>query len=292
MKKNYSVQKESAVPKYIGFIVLMAFVFMLGWNAGVNHTGVKQGVTPQTTVTSPNGQAEKVSMEVFWDAWNLLSANYVDPHALVTEEMVFGAIKGMVKSVNDPYTTFMTPKENKEFRESLGGHLEGIGAELTLRNGVLTVISPLKGSPAQAAGLQPEDIIYKVNDEFTEDMSLEQAVMKIRGPGGTHVTLTVIRKNRNEPIEIKIIRAMINVNSIDWEMKGEIAILEINQFGDSTNQEFNKAVSDILVKRPAGIILDLRYNGGGIFGRCHRYNFRILRKRKSRHHQKTKSRRG
>jgi len=263
MKRTYSGKETSSTPKYIGFAVLLAFVFMLGWNSGVNHYQIKQGLNPQTTITAPSGQAETINMQLFWDAWNILSSNYVDPHALVTEDMIFGAIKGMVASVNDPYTNFMTPKENKEFQESLQGHLEGIGAELTLRNGMLTVISPLKNSPAQKAGLQPEDIIYKVDDETTEDMSLEQAVMKIRGERGSAVILTVLRENHSEPIDIRIVRDMININSIDWKMKDDIAIIEINQFGDTTKQEFSKAISDILLERPKGVILDLRYNGGG-----------------------------
>ena len=263
MTNPYSNKKPSSTPKYIGLFMLMVFVFMLGWNAGVSHNQLQQGIAPKTTVTSPTGQAETINMQVFWDAWNILSSNYVDPHALVTEDMVFGAIKGMVASLGDPYTNFMTPKENREFQESMQGHLEGIGAELTLRNGFITVISPLKSSPAQRAGLQPEDIIYEVDGTSTENMTLEEAVMKIRGEKGSVVVLTILRKNYNEPLTIRITRDMININSIDWEMKGDIALVEINQFGDTTKQEFSKTVSEILLKRPKGIILDLRYNGGG-----------------------------
>lgn len=263
MKKSYTSKESSSTPKYIGLFVLMAFVFMLGWNAGVSHKRLQQGMDPKTTITSPLGQAETINMQLFWDAWNILSSNYVDPHALVTEDMIFGAIKGMVASVKDPYTNFMTPKENREFQETLQGHLEGIGAELTLRNGMLTVISPLKNSPAQKAGLQPEDIIYEVDGNSTENMTLEQAVMKIRGEKGSIVVLTVLRRNYSEPIEIRIVRDTININSIDWEMQGDIAVIEINQFGDTTKLEFSKAVSEILLERPKGVVLDLRYNGGG-----------------------------
>lgn len=263
MKRIYPGKESSSVPKYLGLALLMCFVFILGWNSGVNHYQVKQGLAPQTTVSTPSGQPETINMQLFWDAWNILSSNYVDPHALVTENMIYGAIKGMVASVGDPYTNFMTPKENKEFQESLQGHLEGIGAELTVRNGMLTVISPLKNSPAQKAGLQPEDVIYKIDDTSTEDMSLEQAVMKIRGQKGSTVLLTVIRKNHSEPVDIRIVRDTISVNSIDWKMKDGVAIIEINQFGDTTKQEFSKAVSEILLKRPKAVVLDLRYNGGG-----------------------------
>ncbi|MDH5596787.1 MAG: S41 family peptidase [Candidatus Peregrinibacteria bacterium] len=261
--KHYGSKKSSEAPKLIGLTILVAFVFMLGWNAGISHSQQGQGIRSEKTVTTASGTTETVNMQLFWDAWSILSANYVDPHALVTQEMVYGAIKGMVRSVDDPYTTFMTPKENKEFQDSLQGHLEGIGAELTLRNGLLTVISPLKGSPAQAAGLQPEDVIYMVDDESTENMSLEEAVMKIRGPKGTKVKLTVLRKSRNEPLDLFITRDVINVNSIEWEIIDGIALIEINQFGDTTRTEFSKAVSEILSSRPDGLILDLRYNGGG-----------------------------
>lgn len=263
MKKNYNSKGSSNILKYIGFLVLITFVFMLGWDAGMNHYEVKQGLSSQTSITNPSGQTENVNMQLFWDTWNILSSNYVDPHALITENMIFGAIKGMVASLNDPYTAFMTPKENKEFRESLQGQLEGIGAELTLKNSMLTVISPLKNSPAQKAGLQPEDVIYKIDDVTTEDMTLEQAVMKIRGQKGSTVTLSVLRKNIKDPINLKIIRDSININSVDWKMKGKIAVIEINQFGDTTKDEFSKDVSQILLERPKGVILDLRYNGGG-----------------------------
>jgi len=262
MRRSYP-NKESAAPKYIGFFVLILFVFMLGWNVGVNHTYTRQGIGPQTAVTNSYGEIETVNMELFWDAWNILSGSYVDPSALDPQKMVYGAIKGMVASIKDPYTNFMTPKENKEFQENLQGLLEGIGAELTLRNGMLTVISPLKNSPAKAAGLQPEDIIYKVDGELTEDMSLEEAVMSIRGEKGTTVTLTILRKSLAEPLDIKIVRDTININSIDWSFEGNVAIIEINQFGDNTKTEFSKAISAVLAKRPIGVVLDLRYNGGG-----------------------------
>ncbi|MBU0727945.1 S41 family peptidase, partial [Patescibacteria group bacterium] len=263
MKRNYSPTKESIAPKFIGLIVLVIFVFILGWNVGANRMSQQQGTSTTKSVTSPYGETETVNMQLFWDTWNILSSKYVDPPLLDTQKMIYGAIEGMVDALGDPYTTFMTPKENKEFQDSLEGTLEGIGAELTLRHGLLTVISPLKGSPAKSAGLQPEDIIYMVNGEPTEEMTLEQAVMKIRGKKGTSVILTVIRKGGSEPIDLTIVRDTININSVDWEMIDDIALIEINQFGNNTMWEFSKAINDILNRRPAGIILDLRYNGGG-----------------------------
>lgn len=258
-----SQKKQSSSPKILGFVILLFFVFMLGWNVGVNHTYQQQGIDSSNVVISPYGETETVNMQIFWDTWNILNGKYVDPHVLDSQEMIFGAVGGMVNALEDPYTGFMTPKENKEFQDSLEGTLEGIGAELTLRNGMITVISPLKGSPAKAAGLQPEDIIIEVDGEAASDMTFEQVVMKIRGEKGTAVVLTILRKTEQEPLDISIIRDQININSVDWEMKDGIAIIEVNQFGNGTRYEFSKAVNDILNQRPEGAILDLRYNGGG-----------------------------
>lgn len=261
MKKKYGPPETSSAPRYLGLFIVVALVFGLGWNAGVKHAQAEPD--QENRVNNANGTAENVNMSLFWEAWGTLTGNYVDPQSLVTQEMVYGAIKGMVAAVGDPYTVFMTPKENREFQESLEGHLDGIGAELTLKNGLLTVISPLKNSPAQKAGLQPEDVIFLIDDESTEEMTLEQAVLKIRGQKGTKVKLTVLRKNVSDPIELEITRQTININSIDWNMDGDIAVIGINQFGDTTKAEFDKAVSEILLKNPKGVVLDLRYNGGG-----------------------------
>jgi carboxyl-terminal processing protease len=259
----YLPKQKSSTPKYIGFMVLLFFVFTLGWNVGVNHVNQQKKIVSTNLVISPLGELETIDMRLFWDTWNILNGKYVDPHTLDSQEMVYGAIRGMVSALDDPYTTFMTPKENKEFQDSLEGTLEGIGAELILRHGLLTVISPLKNSPAKKAGLQPEDIIIAVDGESTEDISLEQAVTKIRGEKGSPVTLTISRKKHNEPIDITITRETINIESVTWAMEDNIAIVELNQFGNNTKQEFSKTINEVLNERPDGMVLDLRYNGGG-----------------------------
>lgn len=264
MQKNpYLHHSSSNTPKILGFIILVVFIFALGW-----HVGAGQSRQGQTTFATEKqmGQgigSDKVDMQLFWDVWGLLAGRYVDPNALDYKNMIYGAIRGMVFSLGDPYTTFLTPKENREFQESMNGTLEGIGAELTLRDGLITVVSPLKGSPAKLAGIQPEDVILKVNDEDVQDFTLEQVVMKIRGPKGTKVKLTLGRKGESEPFDVEIVRQTININSVEWKMVDNIAHIELNQFGGKTKEEFTKAISEILLKRPKGIVLDLRYNGGG-----------------------------
>jgi carboxyl-terminal processing protease len=261
-KSNYLIKENSSAPKIIGLIILILFVFALGWHVGVNQAGQNSNVL-NTGTTQVGTSDEKVDMKLFWDVWALLASKFVDPQALDFKEMIYGSIKGMVFSLNDPYTTFLTPKENKDFQNGLEGTLEGIGAELTLRNELITVVSPLKNSPAKKAGLQPEDVILKIDGVDVNEYSFEQAVLKIRGPRGTKVILTISRKGLDEPIDLAITRETININSVDWKMKENFALIEINQFGNKTQDEFSKAISEILPKRPSGIILDLRYNGGG-----------------------------
>ncbi len=264
MKDHYlPLKKQSSVPKLIGLVVLIFFVFLLGWNVGVNHSYRNQGIDTKSVVMTPYGGIESVNMQLFWDTWNILSGRYVDPHMLDTQKMIFGATKGMVEALGDPYTVFMTPKENKEFQDIMEGTLEGIGAELTIKNGLLTVISPLNDSPAKKAGLQPEDVIYKIDGELVEDMTFEQAVLKIRGVKGTKVILTVLRKGHDEPIDLSMTRNTINIKSVDWQMKDNIAVIEINQFGNNTKTEFSNIINEMLAKSPKGLVLDLRYNGGG-----------------------------
>jgi carboxyl-terminal processing protease len=264
MKHNpYLHNKPSNTPKVLGLIILVAFVFALGWNVGAGQVRQKTGSFPAEQQSSQISSSDKVDMQLFWDVWSLLASKYVDPTILDYKNMIYGSIRGMVYSLEDPYTTFLTPKENKDFQESMNGTLEGIGAELTLRDGMITVVSPLNGSPAKKAGLQPEDVILKVNDEDVQDFSLEQVVMKIRGPKGTKVKLTLGRKGQGEPFDMEIIRETININSVEWKMTDGIANIKLNQFGGKTKDEFTKAISEIQLKRPTGIILDLRYNGGG-----------------------------
>jgi len=264
MKHNpYLHQKTTNTPKVLGLIILVAFVFALGWNVGAGQVRQKAGTFPTDQQTSQISSSDKVDMQLFWDVWSLLASKYVDPSIMDYKNMIYGAIRGMVYSLEDPYTTFLTPKENKDFQESMNGTLEGIGAELTLRDGMITVVSPLNGSPAKKAGLQPEDVILKVNGEDVQDFSLEQVVMKIRGPKGTKVKLTLGRKGQGEPFDMEIVRETININSVEWKMVDGVADIKLNQFGGKTKDEFTKAISEIQLKRPTGIILDLRYNGGG-----------------------------
>ncbi|QQR83348.1 S41 family peptidase [Candidatus Peregrinibacteria bacterium] len=264
--KTVSNQHRShdPIPKFLGLVILVSFVFVLGWHVGLNQKNT-QGLDLLSRGVNSAQTKESVNLDLFWKVWQTLADDYVDPNALVTQEMVYGAISGMVYALDDPYTAFFTPKENQEFQNDLEGTLDGIGAELTIRNHLITVVSPLKNSPAKQAGLLPEDVILQVDGEDVADLSLEQVVRKIRGPRGTKVVLTIARASSPQPISISINRKTIHVDSVDWHMEEDIAVVELSKFGSQSSDEFSKAISEILPKRPKGIVLDLRFNGGGLF---------------------------
>lgn len=216
------------------------------------------------SVTCPVCPPQDVDLSLLWETWNKLEEKYVDPSALDKQNMIYGAVSGMVDSLEDPYTMFFTPEKTEKFLEDVRGRFEGVGMEVGIRKGRLQVIAPLKGTPAQKAGLRAGDIIMKVEDTTTLDMSLEEAVSLIRGPKGTTVTLSILRNDWESSQEFKIKRDLIEVPSLAWEMKeGNIAYIDISHFSEKADSEFSKAALEILNSPAEKIILDLRNNPGG-----------------------------
>jgi carboxyl-terminal processing protease len=198
-----------------------------------------------------------------------IEAKYVDPDQLSAADLSNGLAKGLVYSLDDQHSVYLTPEENSDFLKSLErDDFFGIGAELTMQRGNITVVSPLKSSPAMAAGIMPQDIIVKVNSEDITDLSLNQVVQKIRGEKGTKVTLTIARVGEDDFLDIEITRDEISVESVTLDFQDNIAILEVSKFGSETTEEFEKYLSEAILKEPDGIILDFRYNGGGYFDKA------------------------
>lgn len=251
--------------KFYLFIVVAVLSFAVGLEAnrlGFLSTNVSK---INNVITDQSEQAKSgVDLSLFWKIWGEMENKYVDENALKTDTMVYGAIKGMVKALDDPYTVFMTPEESVQFNDSLEGTLEGIGAELTVKDNKLTIVSPLRKSPAEKAGLLSGDVIYKIEGKLTRDMSLVDAITKIRGKKGTTVTLTIIRAKLDKPFDVTILRDNVDIESVTEEkLKNGIVYLSVNQFNDKTNDEFGKYISDLILNEPKGLIIDLRYNGGG-----------------------------
>jgi carboxyl-terminal processing protease len=247
------------------FLSFAIFLFATGYRLGEYQERGKfsrrLNLTPSIDTQTVN-QTPKVDFSLFWDVWDELEKKYIDKKKIESKTMLYGAIKGMVASLNDPYTFFLTPDENQKTKDDLQGKFEGIGAQLGLKDNRVIVIAPLKNSPAEKAGLLAGDFINKVDGQPTTNMTLNEAVAKIRGKKGTRVKLTIERDKKQK--EIEIIRDQIDVPSIELSFEREnIAYLKLNQFGDNTYDEWDKAVNDIVKKKVKGLILDLRDNPGG-----------------------------
>lgn len=254
-------------------IFFLAVVIYVSYRFGVDHGRQELSAAPNGDPVSPNeavflntepGEGT-VDFALFWKVWDILKDKYVDRDDLDAKQLFYGAIDGMLAATGDPYTTFFDPKEQKDFNEDISGKFEGIGAEMGIRDDILTIIAPLDDTPAERAGLLPNDKILKIDGEASTNFSLEEAVARIRGEKGTEVKLTIYRSGEEESREVSVFRDVINVKSVKLTFRDDgIALLRVSRFGDDTEREFRAAVSDIAAKKPSGIILDLRSNPGGL----------------------------
>lgn len=254
------------------FTVLIAILtFTLGWQLGHSDVTAKwQNFHP--TIKIKNQEPPKdlqVDFKLFWETWDMVSKQYVDKKAIDPQKMYYGAIQGMVAALGDPYTVFLPPEQQKYSKEDLGGSFEGVGIQLGFnKDKRLVVVAPLEGTPAKTAGVQPEDLIVKINDKDTTNMALPEAVNLIRGPKGSDIALTVYRDGESDTREFKLTRDTIVVKSVEVSFKKdqnnkEIAVIKLTRFGERTKEEWNEAVSETLAKGAQGIVLDMRNNPGG-----------------------------
>ncbi len=241
--------------KLLNYVLVAAIffgVFFVGFSVGKHQVVCK--------VCKP----ENIDFSLFWDAYKKLQENYINPETIDNQKLIYGAISGMTKSLGDPYTDFFEPKDAKIFEQDLAGSFEGIGVEVGIKKDQLTVISPLKGTPGEKAGLKSGDQIIKINGKSTFNISIDEAINTIRGKGGTQVVLTIFRDGFKEAKDITIIRDTIKINPVEWELKdGNIAYIAIHQFGESLSADFKKIAFEIMASPAKKIILDLRDNPGG-----------------------------
>ncbi len=271
--------------KLRSFILIAALVIVssgIGYRLGERRATVIFSPDKRIVVNQMPPPTLDVDFSLFWDVWQRLGRLYIDRAALDPQKMVWGAISGMVNSLGDPYTTYLPPKDNKDFKEDLGGQFEGIGAQLGMKENHVIVIAPLKGNPAESAGIRAGDYILKVDAVDTTGWSVTEAVNKIRGPRGTTVTLSILHDGESKPEDISIVRNTITVPSVESWIKspGEIseisgltfratpdrvAYIRLSRFGDHSNEDWGKAVAQIAAAGSgvAGLVVDLRNNPGG-----------------------------
>ncbi|MCK9438658.1 S41 family peptidase [Patescibacteria group bacterium] len=258
---------------YFLFVFLLFLVFLSGASLAVKNNVVKKVAEKNVVFLGQlsgkysnvdNQIAQNIDFSLYWDVWDSVKEYHVDKGQVTDKQLFYGSLKGLVNSLDDPYSEFMNPELTKEFEEDMSGSFEGIGAEIGIRDGILTVIAPLEGTPAQKAGLMSGDKILEINGESTEDMSIDQAVNKIRGPKGTEVTLNVFRIGLEDFKDIKIIRDTIIVKSVSLEiLENNIYLIKINAFNSDTEYLFLNFAKQAFEGKAKGVVIDLRNNPGG-----------------------------
>jgi len=214
-----------------------------------------------TTSAASLRQSQDINLSQFWRAYELIKSQYVG--SLDKEKAAEGATRGLVESLGDPYSAYLSADEQKNLEEELSGTFEGIGAELVEKNGQVTIVAPLSSTPAEAAGLKPNDVIINVDDRSTENMSVEQVVKIIRGPKDSTVKLTIWRQGEEGSLELTITRGIIKIDSVRYRMIGDIGYMEIRQFGDDTVGLASAGLAELAGQSPKALIIDLRNNPGG-----------------------------
>lgn len=272
-------------------LLLVIIAGLLGYYIGVSKIAFAwSNFQPHIEISSkePPPSLQTADANRIWEVLSKIEATYYDRKAIDSQKVIDGAIQGMVSSLDDPYTVYLPPQQNDDFKQGLAGKFEGIGAELGLKDKSVIVVSPIDGSPAKKAGIKAGDVIVKVNGQFISGMALNQVVDKIRGPKGTEVVLNVQQKPGAEPKDIKIVRDEITVKSLtSWNKKikdveninakagalanageSKVIYVRLSQFGDNTNDEWTTLAASIDRQRKAdqsikGIVFDLRNNPGG-----------------------------
>jgi carboxyl-terminal processing protease len=231
----------------------------LGYGVGIKHP---EEITVQG-VTNPQDPSHNVDFSTFWEAWQLVQDNYLKDGQISSQAKMYGAIDGLVRSLGDPYSEFFSPQESRKFQQDIEGNFSGIGAEIGIRKQILTIISPLKDSPAAKAGLKPGDQILKIDSTSTQDLSLDESVNFIRGPQGTKVTLNVLRAAWDKPRDFTITRQNIEAPTLDFSMKGDVAYVQLYSFNANASRLFYNAMGQAQNFKAKYVVLDLRNDPGG-----------------------------
>ena len=240
-------------------VILLVIAFIIGFLFGDSSFQQR----PSKSLSSDASADVYFDNDLFWHVWSTLKENYVK-QPIEDKDLFYGALKGLVMGIDDPYSVFLKPELAKKFIEDMAGSFEGVGMELGVKDGHLTVIAPLPDTPAFRAGIRSGDKIFAIDDQDTSNMGLDEAVLLIRGPKGTVVKLTIWREGETKTEDVEITRDVINIKTVSWELKeNKIAYLNISHFSEDTWADFQDIAIVIIKANPQGLILDLRNNPGG-----------------------------
>ncbi|MEK7606679.1 MAG: S41 family peptidase [Patescibacteria group bacterium] len=250
-----------------GLLAVLLLVFVGGAWVGASAPKVSaqgSGGKVEQRDALPPYLLQDVDFKLFWDVWSMVKSKYLEQPVPDTR-LFYGALSGIVASLGDPYSIFLDPEISKKFNDELSGTFDGIGAEIGIKKDRLLIVAPLPSTPAERAGLRSGDSILTIDGKDTTGMSVEQAVTLIRGPKGSKVTLKVYREGWEETQEKEIDRETIHIQNVTWKMVGDVAYIKIVQFNGDTVALFGDAAREVILKKPKGIVLDLRNNPGGYF---------------------------
>jgi len=249
--------------------VLIALILLAGACSGGFIAGWTLSPENKETTSLPLVTAEAATTDTdelfvpFWEAWQIVHDQYLE-QPVDGEQMMQGAIRGMMDSLGDPHTGYMDPDDYRDATINLSGEYEGIGAWVSTDGEYLTITEPMEGSPAQKAGLRPGDQVIGIDGEDMTGVLPELARLRVLGPAGTKVILTILREGELEPFDVEITRASIVVPSVESEMlEGGIAYVRLRTFGEHSTEELHEALEALMAQEPVGLIFDLRYNSGG-----------------------------
>ena len=243
-------------------LVTLCLMITLAFGIGT----VVGGVTVATAVAQSNPDMPK-EFDVFWEAWAIIQAHFIDREVLDTKELTYGAIQGLVRALGDEgHTTFLTPSELERQQSAMSGSFSGIGAQLGVKDGLPVIIAPIDDSPAAEAGIKPGDVILGVDGEDVTSLSLDEIVNRVRGPAGTEVVLTLLRQGQEGTIELTLVRRTIKVAAVSWTMVPgtKVALVRLNQFSATAKAELVEAFKAIKATEAESLIFDVRNNPGGL----------------------------
>jgi len=252
---------------------LFSLIFILGFMVG-RFTPTPATVNAQTTVEQPP------EFVVFWEVWQYAHQYYIDQDKLVTKNLVYGAINGLLQVLGDEgHTRFLPPQDAAAQKESISGKFYGIGATVNIIDDFPTVLTPIAGSPAEAAGILAGDVILKVNGTEVKGFSITDAVNLIRGDEGTEVTLTIFRPKNEKQMDISIIRGEIKLPAATWTLVPEtkVGLILMSQFSANLDENIVQAVKELKEAGAESLILDVRNNPGGLLDQCIRVSSQFLK---------------
>lgn len=256
---------NDGVTKKLGYIVIAVALFGVGFFVGRNSVAPIELVTD--TVNGETPKSVPADFSDFWEVWNIINERYYDAATLESQDKVWGAISGLVNSLEDPYSVFLPPEETEFFNDMIAGSFGGVGMEIGKQDGGIVVIAPLKGTPAERAGIRAGDFVVKIDGESTLELSVDEAVSRIRGDVGTQVALTISRDGEDEFLELTVTREEISIPSLDTTLRDDgIFVIALYNFDGQSVQKTYQALKEFVASGSTKMILDLRGNPGGILG--------------------------